>query len=306
MSNCEGVFTILHFGKSDTTEACIESLLRLSRIKECMILVLDNNSNNGSFEVLSHRFKDIRNVAVRRATGNGGFSKGNNELYQWAREYTPRFIAVLNNDILIEQTDFIQSVLALIDKHEYYVIGPDVYKPTTYDHQAPLYLELPSLDELDNNFISYYRDILSGKIETEGNKWEKLRQIMLPHIPRGLIHRYRVLRYKEGYTDRYGINHRNPVLQGSCVIFTEKYITCEEVAFEPDTHFYFEELLLALKCKTKGYDTLYTPELKVIHNHAVASKSDTSNYAEYMHKQAARMVAAFDIYKSCVQTNPWE
>ena len=95
----------------------------------------------------------------------------------------------------------------------------------------------------------------------------------------------------------------NKVLQGSCIIFTNKYIKFENVAFEPDTKFYFEEMLLASKCLLKNYSTLYTPSLKIIHNHGLATKFKFKSYKEYRYNEVNMMLSALKIYKEYISKN---
>lgn len=98
----------------------------------------------------------------------------------------------------------------------------------------------------------------------------------------------------------------NPVLQGSCIIVTELYLKENDVLFEPDTRFYFEELLLALKCKTLNYKTIYTPELQVIHNHGAATRKSTKTIRDFLRFNAENMLRAYDIYRKALKDNPWQ
>lgn len=303
---CLGVFTILHYGRSIITVRCIDSLLKIKGIEKCKVIVLDNCSCNGSYEELVDKYKNNDIVKIYVSTVNGGFSQGNNYLYSKAKQYKPEFIAMLNNDIEIKQKSFILELLECIKTNEYYVIGPDVYKPSTHEHQAPLYDCLPSSSFLRQNFMSVYYRISNLGYIPHKTKRKIFREFILRHIPGWIVSCYRAIRFKSVFTKRLWEKQENVVLQGSCIIFTNKYIENEDVAFEPDTKFYFEELLLALKCRTKCYKTLYNPSLKTIHKHAEATLSSSKDYSEYMKTQAERMIHGFEVYKMCEDTNPWE
>lgn len=300
------VFTILHYGNTKPTLECIDSLLNLFLIEECVILVLDNNSKTNIGESIQNRFGEKKNIILLCSDENLGFSGGNNFLYAKAKEYNPSFVAVLNNDILIKQRDFIPKLRTIVDLKKYFVIGPDVFKPSDLEHQAPLYKTFPSNEELAS-FMVPWKNIIRDCGDKTFNKSKERRDYVLHAIcPKFLDEYYRLKKY--GLTDKrnwYLTEYENPVLQGSCIIVTNRYCAAEEVLFEPNTGFYFEELLLALKCKTKGYKTLYTPTIKVIHKHALATKCASKSHDEYMVTQATRMVHAYEIFKNCQTNNPW-
>ena len=68
------------------------------------------------------------------------------------------------------------------------------------------------------------------------------------------------------------------VLQGSCIFFGKKYINEQDEVFCPQTFLYYEEDILALKCKKNNYITRYIPHLQVLHLEGVSTKED--NIAE--------------------------
>lgn len=51
----------------------------------------------------------------------------------------------------------------------------------------------------------------------------------------------------------YSQLQKNIVPFGACLIFTPSFVEKEEKAFEPETRFFYEEYILALRCQRKGY-----------------------------------------------------
>ena len=296
-------FTILHYLSAEVTMRCADSLLALSGIEKCRIIVLDNGSPNDSFEALRAKYEGQPLVELHKGEANLGFTGGNNFLYARAKEYAPRCVVVLNNDTVIEQKDFIPVLLKTEEESGAYVLGVDVYAPYAHVHQNPLYSSLPSIQTLDGEMEAWRRIIKDGGVPDREETAYKLQILRHKLLPQGVVELFRKVR---GTTqEEYKKDVKDPVIQGSCIIATRKYMDLEDVLFEPNTGFYFEEMLLALKCRTKGYPTLYTPELQLIHHHAVASRMASGKYSDYMLTQAKRMISAFEIYRSTYNNNPW-
>ena len=158
-----GCFGILHYGDIEVTKQCINSLLKINRIQDCLIMVLDNDSRDNAKEKLLDIYKSIPNIRVLKTEGQCGFSKANNYLYKQCISYDLLFVALLNNDIEIHQKEFIDNLMDVIQLNKYYIIGPDVYKPSTREHQSPLALYYPGVYSFisDRNLFCHYSSGMS-------------------------------------------------------------------------------------------------------------------------------------------------
>lgn len=67
------------------------------------IVVVDNNSNDGSFEKLVEHYKTNKKVVVIESSDNAGFSSGNNIGIRYALKNNTDFILLLNNDTEIDR-----------------------------------------------------------------------------------------------------------------------------------------------------------------------------------------------------------
>ena len=63
----------------------------------------------------------------------------------------------------------------------------------------------------------------------------------------------------------------NPVLMGACLIFCPEFVSKLDEVFMPETQFYYEELILAQRCKQLNLKTLYTLELKILYYDGAAT-----------------------------------
>ena len=298
-------FTILHYKSAVATSKCIASILKLKGQNDIHIIVYDNGSNDESLDHIRERFQDFNNVEYHKSTSNDGFTKGNNKAYLLAKRKSPKFIVCLNNDIEIRQKNFITLLNNVYTKYHPYIIGPDVYCPKEKQHQSPLHQKdgieqyVYSCLEKEQWQFNHVDQVINEYIRFD--KTKSVRN-MVPYklweLRLKIIHR--------NYNKYYNKTIFNPVLQGSCIIATPEYINKERVLFEPDTEFYGEELLLALKCKTLGYLTLYSNKLKVVHWHGIASGFNNIPTVESIRQKNIRTIHSYKIYLQTVKNNPWE
>ena len=93
--------------------------------------------------------KTFRSV-VLQIKENGGFSYANNQGYQYAREHFGKsYIIVLNNDIEFTQKDFISRLEKSYVNNQCYVLGPDVTRQSTGEHQNPMDTRLRTKEEAE-------------------------------------------------------------------------------------------------------------------------------------------------------------
>jgi GT2 family glycosyltransferase len=90
-------------------EQCIRSLLN-SDYPSFEIVVVDNGSTDGSYEVLSSLFGTIQNVRIVRNIRNLGFAEGNNMGYKNSKG---EILLFLNVDTQVERTSLRELVRAL-------------------------------------------------------------------------------------------------------------------------------------------------------------------------------------------------
>ena len=299
-----GCFAILHYGDIEVTEQCVNSLLTLNQIQDCLIMILDNDLRGNAQDKFLNMYKSLSNIRLIKTEEKCGFSKANNYLYKQCKLYNLQFIAMLNNDIEIYQKDFIDNLIEIINLNKYYIIGPDVYKTSTREHQSPLALYYPGVESINNNIMYMYREMSqSDKAINKFIKQKKVIELAHRYLPERIFSLYRSIRRMNTAPLNYTQSYEDCILSGACLIFTNKFINREDRAFNPETEFYFEEMIIGLKCKTNGYKTLYTPKLQVYHKHASSSLKEAKSQIDYEKIVANRMIASFEILKKCEETN---
>ena len=298
-----GCFGILHYGDVEVTKQCVNSLLKLNQIQDCLIMILDNDLRMNAKEDFFSMYKSISNVQVIKTEEKCGFSKANNYLYKNCISYNLKFIAMLNNDIEIYQKDFVDNLIKVIKLNIYYIIGPDVYKPSTREHQSPIALHYPGVESINNNIMYIYRAMLeSDDAIKRFIKQKKVIELAHKYLPEFIFSLYRKISHMNTAPLSYSQAYEDCILSGACLIFTNKFISQEKVAFDPETEFYLEEMILGLRCKKKGYKTLFTPALKVYHRHAVSALQDANSLIDYEMTTARRMLESFEVLKKYEET----
>jgi GT2 family glycosyltransferase len=91
---------IVSFNVKDYLQKCLHSVRAAVENTEHEIFVVDNNSGDGSAEMVKREFPDIKLIANQL---NSGFSKANN---QAIKNSAGRFILLLNPDTIVKEDTF--------------------------------------------------------------------------------------------------------------------------------------------------------------------------------------------------------
>jgi len=245
------VFVVLHYKVIDITVECIENLLK-QNYSNYRILVIDNCSNNGSYEKLRELYGENELIEIISLERNYGFAKGNDVGYIVAKhQYKADFVVVINNDLMIEDTEFCNKLIDLPFDIQVGIIGPDIVNKNGL-HQNPSVECIVSKKQLK-------KAILYTKI--------KLKLIPI------LYHLRSLKKELDNMANLPGECQRNVPLHGSCLIFARPFIDRVEYAFYPDTFLYGEEEFLFYIVRSMELETLYLPSLVVKHLEDVSTDS---------------------------------
>jgi GT2 family glycosyltransferase len=95
---------IVSFNVKDYLEECLKSVMLASGNIDCEIFVVDNNSVDGSSEMITKIFPSV-NLIINKV--NIGFSSANNQAIQLAKG---QFVLILNPDTVVEPDTFIKCL----------------------------------------------------------------------------------------------------------------------------------------------------------------------------------------------------
>jgi GT2 family glycosyltransferase/glycosyltransferase involved in cell wall biosynthesis len=242
-------FVVLQFNNPEVTARCVTSLRRLDGSgRPVHVVVVDNGSEPAAVARTQSLFAGMDDVSLVFTGENLGFARGNNVGYRHAHEQLAAdFIAVINNDTVVGDADFVARCLDIFSSSACSVIGPDIVTPDGRH-------ENPWNDQVYN---------AAG--------WESLRS---------LFERQRTAWIDTGHAEFRRIGSRtpqadqilDPILQGAAYVFTPVFTGDRATAFDERTFLYGEEFLLAVDCLLAGHPMVYCPALAIAHEEGVSTK----------------------------------
>ena len=315
-ANCRDVFfQILQYNNVEVTMNCVYSILKMDCQERIGIVIIDNNSSDGAGELLVNRMQEECQVVISEKRENDtsrykfehqggccidiicrnvndGFSKGNNYGYRYIVEhYSINYLIVANSDIEFMQADFIGLLENEYAESAFDILGPDIWAPLKAVHQNPLSLSIPTLFEVNRTIF--------------------LNQISLFLFP--MI--YPLLRRSVGFSkansERIKERKEDVCLQGSCLIYSKKYIDMRKkislldenstqiggTLFCPETNFYYEEFLQTLWCRKYDCKMIYTPEIHVVHMEGQSTGTISKDEKERIKFRMVNILVSAKIYR---------
>jgi GT2 family glycosyltransferase len=114
---------ILNWNNVSDTLACLKSVNK-STYSNYVVLVVDNGSSDGSLEIISTKYPNIKSVKLY---SNKGYTGGNNTGIRWAIENGADWILLLNNDTKIAPDCLTQLILTGNTSERIGIVGPIIY-----------------------------------------------------------------------------------------------------------------------------------------------------------------------------------
>lgn len=246
MSNIAVVFVILHYKTLDDTLECIRSLKKLNDFKKCKIVVVDNgSSNNEHTKILEKQSIDL--ITLEK---NLGFAKGNNVGCKYAIKYNPDYLCVINNDIIIDDKDFISKIYSIYNEVKFDVLGPKILTNNSDSvNPFPVY---KTLEEI-NSRIAYTKKLL----KIYNNKFLRFLLSCYSKFKRLIFGKKQLI----NGTNRIS----NVALHGCALIFSKKYYEKYTDIFYNETFLYHEEEFLYYRAIKDNLLMVYDPDIELFH-----------------------------------------
>lgn len=278
---CEIVFVILHYITLDDTVECIESIRNKCGKNKYRIVIVDNASPNASGMELQKRYGEAEDIDLVLLQDNLGFAKGNNAGIEIAREkYTPDFIVVMNNDVVLLQEDTIDVIREEHSRSGFSVLGPMIYTADGRCDDNPGRSNVMSAEEIDNVISENRKSIFLCK----WHLWKVYR--LLEIMKNKILHKKSGSVKAESHIHKkYLDKAENVQLHGCFLCFSKNYFERYD-GFFPKTFLYMEEDILFYLARKENLTTVYTPELKIYHKEDSASKAEWTSDKERAIKKA--------------------
>lgn len=237
MSKIDLSIIIPSFNTKELILECIESIVKTAKKVSYEIIVVDNNSSDGSVEAIENLKQKTKNLKLILNKENVGFSKANN---QGVKESSGRYLLFLNSDTVVYEN-------ALDGMVEFMDSNPKAGAATCY-------LEMPN-GELDDashrGFPTPWRSLTHF---TGVSKLFKGSQILNG--------------YHLGYKNLDKI-HEIEACAGAFMIV--RRVAGEAMKWwDEDFFWYGDDLDFCYRLKEKGWKIYFVPEYKILHYKGVS------------------------------------
>ena len=229
---------IVSFNTKEVTRNCLNSILNAQWRSSYEIIIVDNNSQDGSVEMIREEFKMVKLIAN---SDNRLFSIANN---QGAAIASGRWLFLLNSDTLIYD-DQIQRLLDYADSlpEDVVCVGPKV-------------LNADKTLQSQGCFGSSHYDMFVKHFKVDRLLPAFLGKLVLPPAT---------------YRWNTNIPHEVGWVVGAAMLMrTETYLKIG--GLNEQLEFYGEEPEFGYRSKKLGYKTIYYPDANLIHLGGVSTK----------------------------------
>lgn len=240
--NCKISIVIVNYNVEYFLEQCLNSVYTALKNIEGEVFVVDNNSIDGSVEMVREKFPQANLIANKE---NLGFSKANNQAMRQAKG---KYILLLNPDTVVEEDTF-QKCLAFMDK------TPDAggLGVRMIDGKGNFLPE--SKRGLPTPAVAFYKIFGISRIFPKSKRFGK---------------------YHLGYLNEFETNECE-ILSGAFMLMRKEAL--DKVGLLDETFFmYGEDIDLSYRIIQGGYKNFYFPETQIIHYKGESTKKSSINY----------------------------
>lgn len=239
---------IVNYNVEHFLEQCLMAVRNGLRQMEGEIIVVDNNSVDGSLEMLRNKFSEVQVIANKK---NLGFAKANNQAIKVAKG---EFILLLNPDTVVEADTFDKTVRFMTNHPEAGGLGVKMV-----DGSGKFLPE--SKRGLPTPAAAFYK--IFGFTA------------LFPHSKR-------FSEYYKGYLNENEI-HEVDVLAGAFMLIRKKLL--DQIGLLDESFFmYGEDIDLSYRITKAGYKNFYFPETRILHYKGESTKKSSVNYVLVFYK----------------------
>lgn len=233
---------IVNYNVEYFLEQCLQAVRRAMQHIDGEIIVVDNNSIDGSNTMVKKKFPEVKLIENKQ---NLGFSKANN---QGIKKAKGEYVLLLNPDTVVEDDTFIKVVDFMDENHQAGALGVKMV-----DGAGKFLPE--SKRGLPTPAAAFYKMFGISSIFPRSKRFSK---------------------YHLGYLDENEI-HEVEILSGAFMLLRKKVL--DEIGLLDETFFmYGEDIDLSYRVIKAGYKNYYFPKTRIIHYKGESTKKSTVNY----------------------------
>lgn len=255
----EIAFVILHYLVAEETKRCVESIKENIDSENYRIIIVDNNSGNGSYELLEKLYQEDEDIVLIHNEKNEGFARGNNKGIEFVNsKYDVEYICCLNNDVYVLDKEFLSKLRNEFEKSKFAVAGPLILSGDgRYDSNPQNIGILKNKSDVIRSinrckrmvFINrYYLNWLYLRVKQFKSR-KKMSNNIIKYLPQRL---------------------ENVQLSGACLVFSKIYFQHFN-GFCDKTFLYKEEDILIYLLRRKRLLSVFLPNILVYHKEDAAT-----------------------------------
>ena len=239
---------IVNYNVQHFLEQCLHSVRKAAKNVSTEIFVVDNNSVDGSVNMVKEKFPEAQIIENKK---NTGFSFANNQAMKISKG---EYILLLNPDTVVEEDTF-EKVITFMDVH------PDAggLGVKMLDGKGSFLPE--SKRGLPTPAVAFYKIFGFSRL-----------------FPRSKTFG----RYHLGFLDK-DKTHEVDILSGAFMLMRKSVL--DKVGLLDETFFmYGEDIDLSYRIILGGYKNYYFPETRIIHYKGESTKKSSINYVFVFYK----------------------
>lgn len=246
---------IVNYNVKYFLEVCLHSVLRATNGFDAEVIVVDNNSTDGSMQMVAEKFPSVIRIENK---DNAGFGKANNQGVAIAKG---EYILFLNPDTVMPE-DFFTKTIGYMDAHpEAGSIGPKLLDGK--GQFAPDGKKsFPSLS------VAIFKTTGINKVFSKSPYFNKYYAV---HI---------------GDDETAAVD----VLSGCCMLVRTAVLPKIGGAFDEDYFMYCEDVDLSYRIQKAGYQNIYFPEATLIHYKGESTRKATLSYVRIFNEALSTFV----------------
>ncbi len=233
---------IVNYNVEYFLEQCLNSVIQATQQLKTEIIVVDNNSSDGSIEMLKHKFQGVQLIENKE---NVGFSRANNQGIKLSQG---KYVLLLNPDTVIEEQTLTKMV-SRMDKDDN-IGGLGVRMVDGKGNFLP-----ESKRGLPTPIVAFYKIFGLSSLFKKSKKFG---------------------RYHLSYLNEFEENEIE-ILSGAFMCMRKKVL--DEIGLlDEDFFMYGEDIDLSYRIIKAGYKNLYFPDTTIIHYKGESTKKSSVNY----------------------------
>ncbi len=229
-------------------EQCLLSVLRAAHGIETEVIVVDNNSSDGSVEYIRAKFPTVNVIANK---DNPGFSKANNQAIALAKG---KYVLILNPDTVVAENTF-ETCIRFMESHA----DAGALGVRMIDGKGTFLPE--SKRALPTPEVAFYKMFGLASIFKNSRRFGRYHLSYLPETE----------------------THAVEILSGAFMFFRKEVL--DKIGYFDETFFmYGEDIDLSYRVLLGGYQNYYLADTTIIHYKGESTKKGSLNYVRVFYQ----------------------